>query len=85
MYDYFRIYLLVEMQNGRDNFTVKVEIEQSARNCVYVKYFRGLNSGNQTHSCPYMLHELHKLCAHDDVMIPYKARTLDSGVVVNDL
>ena len=27
MYDYFRIYLLVEMQNGRDNFTVKVEIE----------------------------------------------------------
>ena len=52
---------------------------------MYVKYFRGLNSGNQTYSCPYMLHELHKLCAHDDVMIPYKARILDSGVVVNDL
>ena len=51
---------------------------------MYVKLFRGLNS-NQTYCCPYMLHELHKLCAHDDVMIPYKARTLDSGVVVNDL
>ena len=51
---------------------------------MYIKHFRGLNS-NQTYSCPYMLHELHKLCAHDDVMIPYKARTLDSGVVVNDL
>ena len=52
---------------------------------MYIKYFRVLNYGNQTYSCPYMLHELHKLCAHDDVMIPYKARTLDSGVVVNDL
>jgi len=27
MYDYFRIYLLLEMQNGRHNFTVKVKIE----------------------------------------------------------
>jgi len=32
----------------------------------------------------YMSYTNH-VCAHDDVMIQYKARTLDSGVVVNDL